>query len=61
MSLGRGDEPKLFQTEDFSWTSARHVRPTMLVFQELEGLTEAFERMSAGMPGPMKTEASSLG
>ena len=55
-SLGLGsffrDQPEVFQTEGFSWTCTRDVRSKMLVFlQDLEGLTEVFGRMSAGMSG----------
>ena len=45
------NQPEVFQTEVFSWTSARDVRSKMLVFQDLEGLTEVFGRMSAGISG----------
>ena len=48
---GTKNQPEVFQTEVFSWTSARHVRAKMLVFQDLEDLTEVFGRMSAGTSG----------
>ena len=57
------NQPEVFQTEVFSWTSARHVRSKMLVFQDLEGLTEVFGRMSAGISGqklPLRAEFSFL-
>ena len=36
------NQPEIFQTEMFSWTSARHVRATCLFFQDLEGLRVSF-------------------
>ena len=38
-------------TEIFSWSSARMSVPKCLIFQDLEGLTKVFGRMSAGMSG----------
>ena len=39
------------QTEVFQTEVLRHVHATMLFFQDLEGLTEIFGRMSAGPSG----------
>ena len=43
--VGKENQPEVFQT----WTSAWDVNSKMLVFQDLEGLTEVFGGMSAGM------------
>ena len=46
------NQPEVFQTEVFSWMSARDVCTRMLVFlQELGRLTEAFGQMSAAISG----------
>ena len=39
---GTKNQPEVFQTEVFSWTSARHVRAEMLVFPGLGGPDRSF-------------------
>ena len=42
--------PMFFRPKFFSWTSARHVRAKMLVFQDLEGLTKFLAGCPHGHP-----------
>ena len=49
--LGTKNQPEVFQTEVFSWTSARYGHAKCLFFQDLEGLTEVFGGISAGTSG----------